>query len=116
MSKALRVLGVLAVVALVVLGAGSANAAYTRDLTIGATGADVIELQTMLVAEGNLVMPAGVSMGYFGSLTQAALAQWQAAHGVAPAVGYFGTLTRAAVAAMGSTSSDTSSSSSDELS
>jgi peptidoglycan hydrolase-like protein with peptidoglycan-binding domain len=48
-----------------------------------------------LVADGKLVMPAGVSMGYFGPLTQSALAAYQAANGIAPAVGYFGPITRA---------------------
>jgi len=72
---------------------------YARDLTLGSTGADVVSLQTFLVAQGNLVMPAGVSMGYFGTLTQSALASYQAANGIAPAVGYFGPITRANVQA-----------------
>jgi len=70
--------------------------AITSDLTVGSTGAQVVALQSALVAQGHLVMPAGVAMGYFGSLTKAAVAKWQAANGVAPAVGYFGPLSRAA--------------------
>lgn len=69
--------------------------AITSDLTIGSTGSQVVTLQSALVAQGHLVMPAGVAMGYFGSLTKAAVAKWQAANGVAPAVGYFGPLSRA---------------------
>jgi hypothetical protein len=80
-------------------GGGSAASCYTftRDLTIGATGADVMELQKFLMAAGQSI-PAGPS-DYFGSQTQAALAAWQAANGVSPAAGYFGPITRAAVAA-----------------
>jgi len=73
----------------------STGTAITSNLTIGSTGAEVSALQSALVAQGHLVMPAGVAMGYFGSLTKAAVAKWQAANGVAPAVGYFGPLSRA---------------------
>lgn len=73
----------------------SASHTYTVDLTIGSTGADVTALQTFLVSKGMLVMPAGVPMGYFGPLTKAAVAKYQASVGIAPAVGYVGPLTRA---------------------
>ena len=43
-------------------------------------------------------MPAGVSKGYFGSLTRTAVAIWQAANGITPAVGYFGPISRRAIA------------------
>ena len=87
---------VVAVVALALAFAvaGSADAAFTRYLTIGSTGADVSELQTILVSNGYLVMPAGVPMGYFGALTKSAVMKWQAANGV-PATGYFGPMSRA---------------------
>lgn len=71
---------------------------FTRDLTIGSTGADVIALQDILIAKGHLVMPAGVAKGYFGTLTQSAVAKWQAAEGISPAAGYFGAISRAKVA------------------
>src|SRR3989338_1742282 len=71
-----------------------AGASITSDLTIGSTGAQVVALQSALVAQGHLVMPAGVAMGYFGSLTKAAVIKWQAANGV-PNTGYFGPLSRA---------------------
>ncbi|MEK7148241.1 MAG: peptidoglycan-binding domain-containing protein, partial [Patescibacteria group bacterium] len=70
------------------------SASITSDLTIGSTGAQVSALQSALVAQGHLVMPAGVAMGYFGSLTKAAVMKWQAANGV-PTTGYFGPLSRA---------------------
>ncbi|MCL4403872.1 peptidoglycan-binding protein, partial [Patescibacteria group bacterium] len=72
---------------------------YTRDLTVGSQGADVTALQQMLVAQGDLSMPAGVAYGYFGGLTKAALAKYQAANGIKPASGFFGPITRAYVAA-----------------
>jgi len=83
-------------VAFALVGASSANAAYmfNVNLTLGSSGQDVVALQDMLVAGGHLVMPAGVSKGYFGALTQSAVAKWQAANGIAPAVGYFGPASR----------------------
>lgn len=76
----------------------SASATFTRDLTIGSTGADVTSLQTWLISKGYAI-PAGAT-GYFGAQTQAALAAFQAANGIAPAAGYFGPITRAKVNAM----------------
>lgn len=64
----------------------SASVSYTRDLTVGSTGADVTSLQNMLG-----VSPA---TGYFGAITKAAVQSYQASKGV-PATGYVGPLTRA---------------------
>lgn len=72
----------------------SAATVYTRDLTVGSTGADVSSLQTTLESKGFLVIPASVSKGYFGSLTKTALAKYQASVGIAPALGFFGPITR----------------------
>lgn len=72
---------------------------FTMDLTIGSTGAEVTALQNWLISQGQSI-PAGAT-GYFGTQTQAALAAWQAANGIAPAVGYFGPITRAKVNGMG---------------
>jgi peptidoglycan hydrolase-like protein with peptidoglycan-binding domain len=66
---------------------------FTRSLTIGAQGADVTALQNYLIAAG-FSIPAGAT-GYFGTQTQAAVASWQSAQGVTPAVGYFGPLSQA---------------------
>ncbi|MFA6095796.1 MAG: peptidoglycan-binding domain-containing protein, partial [Candidatus Paceibacterota bacterium] len=81
----------------------SATAAtFTRDLTVGSSGADVTALQTKLG-----VSPAS---GYFGSITKAAVQSYQTANGV-PSTGYVGQLTRAklngSVAASGSTTVST---------
>lgn len=80
---------------------------FTRDLTLGSTGADVKALQQWLNAMGYPVAASGVGSAgneteYFGAKTAAALAKYQAAKGVSPAVGYFGPKTRASVAAAGS--------------
>jgi hypothetical protein len=78
---------------------------FTRDLTLGSTGEDVKALQQYLNAAGYTVAATGAgSVGnestYFGSLTQAALAKFQAANGISPAAGYFGPITRAKIASM----------------
>lgn len=91
-----KLLGAFAVAALTLVVASSVNAAtFTRDLTIGSTGSDVVALQDMLIASGDLVLPAGVSKGYFGALTKSSLAKWQAKMSISPAAGYFGPVTRA---------------------
>lgn len=78
-----------------------ASTTFTQDLTIGSTGSEVSALQSFLVSKGHLTMPAGVAMGYFGPLTQSALAKYQAAAGISPAAGYFGPITRANINALG---------------
>ncbi len=70
-------------------------ASIPAPLTIGSEGANVTALQNRLIAAGQ-VIPAGAT-GYFGTQTQSALAAWQAANGVTPAVGYYGPVTMAAM-------------------
>jgi peptidoglycan hydrolase-like protein with peptidoglycan-binding domain len=84
------------------LTGGSTTAAgeITKDLTIGSRGDQVEILQKYLEDEGYLVMPVGVAYGYFGNLTKAAVAKWQADNGVAPAAGYFGSISRAKYASL----------------
>lgn len=85
------------------LNAGAASptmlSAITHDLTIGSTGADVSTLQTFLISQDKgsaaSALSAASATGYFGSLTRAALAEYQKAVGIKPASGYFGSLTRA---------------------
>ena len=73
---------------------------FTRNLRIGSRGSDVTALQTILASKGYLMVSP---TGYFGTLTKRALAAWQAAAGISPAVGYFGAISRAYVASNGST-------------
>lgn len=81
----------------------SAENLPTGDLTIDSTGADVVELQKFLIAHS--VGPAAERLaragatGYFGTITGAALAEYQAAADITPAVGYYGPTTRAFIAA-----------------
>lgn len=78
----------------------AAKCAFTRSLTVGSRGDDVTCLQKYLNSAGYQIAASGAgSPGnettYFGGLTRAAVAKWQAAMGVSPAVGYFGPLTQA---------------------
>ncbi|MEK7607813.1 MAG: peptidoglycan-binding domain-containing protein, partial [Patescibacteria group bacterium] len=66
----------------------SATASFTRDLTVGSTGADVTALQGRVG-----VSPA---TGYFGSITKAAVQAYQTSKGIS-ATGYVGPLTRASL-------------------
>ena len=86
---------------------------FTRDLTIAAAGEDVRALQQFLNANGALLTSAGPGApgeetDRFGALTKAALARFQAAHGISPAAGYFGPLTRAAFATLCASSTEPS--------
>jgi peptidoglycan hydrolase-like protein with peptidoglycan-binding domain len=78
----------------------SANAqtvsTYTRNLTVGSRGNDVVQLQALLASKGFFSL---TPTGYFGSITKAAVSAWQASVGL-PSTGYFGPLSRAAVAGM----------------
>ncbi|MDD4761428.1 MAG: peptidoglycan-binding domain-containing protein [Candidatus Pacebacteria bacterium] len=90
----------------------SVACSFTRSLTVGSTGADVKCLQQYLNASGFTIATTGAgSPGnestYFGSLTKAAVAKWQAAKGVSPAVGYFGTISRAKYTEIASTTTTT---------
>jgi peptidoglycan hydrolase-like protein with peptidoglycan-binding domain len=78
----------------------TASTTFTRNLTVGSRGSDVTALQTILASKGYLMVSP---TGYFGTLTKRALAAWQAAAGISPAVGYFGPITRAALATSGTT-------------
>src|SRR3990167_5725896 len=72
---------------------GASMYTFTRSLTVGSQGVDVTALQNYLIGKGHSI-PAGAT-GYFGAQTAAAVAQWQAANGVAPAAGYFGPVSQA---------------------
>ena len=95
-----------AVIQALVTGSAPSSASsctFTRDLTMGAKGADVTCLQQALIAAGYSI-PAGAT-GYFGGQTQAAVKAWQTAAGVSPAAGYFGPKSRAAFNLGGGSSS-----------
>lgn len=70
-----------------------------RDMWFGVRHADVTWLQEFLIeklaGKAAEALKAVGATGYFGSLTRSALAEFQAANGIAPAHGYFGAKTRA---------------------
>ncbi len=72
---------------------------FARDLTVGMRGDDVTALQTLLIQKNTgptaLALANAGATGYFGAITQVALAEYQAAQGITPTAGYFGPLTRA---------------------
>lgn len=88
-----------------VSGTDSCSLKTSSDLTVGSTGANVTALQNYLIGMGYSI-PAGAT-GYFGSQTQAALAAYQAAKAISPAVGYFGPITRSSIVCDSSSSTST---------
>lgn len=82
------------------VGAASANAAFTRNLTVGSTGTDVAELQTWLISKGfsiPSISSGAATTGYFGQQTKMAVAAYQTSVGL-PNQGFFGPLTMAKIA------------------
>jgi peptidoglycan hydrolase-like protein with peptidoglycan-binding domain len=70
----------------------SASAAvFTRNLSIGATGADVATLQQFLTDEA---LYSGPISATFGPLTRAAVIRFQVQEGIMPAAGFLGPTTR----------------------
>ncbi len=93
-------------------GTTATACSFTKSLTLGSTGDDVKCLQQYLNAAGYPVATTGVgSVGnettYFGTLTQSAVASWQAANSVTPSVGYFGPISRAKYTAVAGTTGGT---------
>jgi hypothetical protein len=71
---------------------------FMHNLSVGLYGNDVIRLQKFLIgynagASTKRLAHAGAT-GYFGSLTNSALAEFQKKAGIKPAIGFFGPLTR----------------------
>jgi peptidoglycan hydrolase-like protein with peptidoglycan-binding domain len=75
----------------------------TNNLQQGSSGNDVIILQQFLIAQDGGAADQALAnigaTGYFGSLTRAALAEFQANEGINPALGNFGAITRAYLSA-----------------
>jgi hypothetical protein len=76
----------------------SSHFLFTRDLSYGMTGNDVEQLQQFLIAQniGSAAerLKANGATKNFGTLTQAALIEFQKHAGITPSVGYFGPKTR----------------------
>ncbi|MBP6858408.1 MAG: peptidoglycan-binding protein [Candidatus Pacebacteria bacterium] len=73
------------------------NIIVDQNMMIGSTGQGVVVLQGLLSEMGYLNIPAGISFGYYGSLTKSAVASYQAKLNVMPAAGYYGPLTKVAM-------------------
>ncbi len=73
-----------------VLGASTYN--FRTNFGYGANGEDVVQLQTLLKAEGFFTGPV---TGHFRGLTFAAVKKFQAANHILPRSGFVGPLTRA---------------------
>ena len=73
-----------------------------RDLELGATGVEVVQLQQFLISRAAGARAAYLARsgatGYFGPVTQSALIEYQTAVGIRPAAGYYGAITRAHIA------------------
>ena len=79
--------------------AGAQGYTFGTNLTVGSTGADVVALQTWLIANGYsipAIASGAASKGYFGAQTQTAVKAYQAAKGI-PSTGFVGPLTRGAL-------------------
>jgi len=81
--------------ALLIVSSAMAHAAIDSHMSVGSTGSDVTQLQQFL-ATNSQIYPAGIVSGYYGSLTQAAVVQFQVAYGI-PQVGQVGPITEAKV-------------------
>jgi len=89
--------------------AASTGYTFNTNLTVGSTGADVLNLQKVLnsnaatqVASTGAGSPGNEST-YFGQLTKAAVIKFQTLYGISPAAGYVGALTRAKLNSMNTT-------------
>jgi peptidoglycan hydrolase-like protein with peptidoglycan-binding domain len=78
-----------------------------RPLTVGSEGQDVWVLQELLILDDSgpeaMKLASIGPTGYFGTLTQSTLAEYQKLNGITPAVGYFGQKTREAIMGTGTT-------------
>ncbi len=76
---------------------------FARDLTLGSDGVDVAILQQLLIRRGGVAAAAlakAGATGYFGTITQNALIEFQKSTGITPAAGYFGAKSRARINAL----------------
>lgn len=80
-----------------IYAAESPNILVGGDMTVGSRGQGVVVLQGLLSELGYLIVPQGVSFGYFGPMTKSAVSKYQLALGVSPTAGYFGPVTKTAM-------------------
>ncbi|MEK7535671.1 MAG: peptidoglycan-binding domain-containing protein [Patescibacteria group bacterium] len=86
---------------------GGTSYTFTTNLTLGSTGADVMNLQKVLNSSSDTQVAAtgvgskGNESSTFGPLTKAAVIKFQTKNAISPAVGYVGPITRAKLNTMG---------------
>ncbi len=86
---------------------------FNTNLTMGSTGADVMNLQKVLNMSADTRVAAtgvgssGNESSYFGAMTKAAVIKFQNKYGITPAAGYVGPITRAKLNSMGGSSTGT---------
>lgn len=73
-----------------VMAAEYPNIITGNDMSLGTSNQNVVVLQGLLTELGYLNVPAGVPFGYYGSLTQSAVASYQSRMNVNSSTGYFG--------------------------
>jgi hypothetical protein len=87
-------------------GSPSTGYTFTRDLSQGSTGADVMNLQKVLNMSADTMVASsgagspGMETMTFGPATKAAVIKFQIKNGIAPAAGYVGSITRAKLNSM----------------
>jgi N-acetylmuramoyl-L-alanine amidase len=77
--------------------AAEPNILIGPNMTIGSRGPNVVMLQQLLSEIGYLNVPASIPLGYYGSMTQNAVARYQADLSVSPTAGYYGPITKNAM-------------------
>jgi peptidoglycan hydrolase-like protein with peptidoglycan-binding domain len=81
-TRPLAILGMLGATLMVLCAPSIASAAtLDRQLDIGMSGADVTALQTFLATDPS-IYPQGLVTGYFGTLTSAAVSNFQSKNGI----------------------------------
>lgn len=90
----LSIIGVASLLMFSLAYTASAAALY-RQLDLGMRGSDVSDLQIFL-AQDNTIYPKGLVTGYFGTLTQEAVENFQSRNGIS-VVGRVGPITMAAI-------------------
>lgn len=97
-------IGMLPIGAYALSDSSSASFVFSRDLTIGSRGPDVLALQQFLNTHSAVIAQAGIGSpgqetDYFGALTSTALGVFQKTNGIVPSAGYFGPRTRSFISA-----------------
>jgi peptidoglycan hydrolase-like protein with peptidoglycan-binding domain len=110
---------VICLLAFVVIDSAHAQQfSFVTNLSLGSSGQDVSNLQTLLINKGfdiPAISNGSIEKGYFGGQTKSAVIRYQLSLGL-PATGYFGPMTRARLRAESSTYASSTAQSIDPIS